>query len=560
MITIPVNINECSDIKYLHSKQINYTYAFHKVHKKIHKINDLKFIKHIQKKFLLTDIEVRSLISEVKVKFEQTTTNKKNQEERIVSLTDEIKYINENKKSIKNTRKIFKKNKKIKEIENSLQIDITFGTKEQLRKITKLHNQINVINKIEDVKKREKELVENALKIKEERSIWDDNRLLHFYILGEANQKGNRFFEFDFKNKTLIYKPKQGVKIVIKYSCTGNHQQKLLQIQELINNKEISVTLNVSEKQVCIAFDDEILSGYYIDKKERTKEVKYVKEKCYSKEQTKEIITKIYAKYYENLRKQKLENKVKNRYISIDKNPEYIGYCIADKGYNGIKKIIKSGVIDFRKLNTKLKLASNDELKIHQNNKREFEIQNAIKRLFEMAIHYQVAYFIEEDIDNISKKESFDCHESNYKVKNIWHRKLTDWQIKKRCIENGIELILINPVYTSFIGNILYDNFDATNAAIEICRRGMFKFNKGLFYPQLTSTISDTMSKIFEQQIVQLNLWDAQIFKDCRTWTSLYKTVTNNGLRWRWDWDRVVKSSSVFRLSNENSKVLLVEY
>jgi len=555
MITIPITHKSVSDEAFLIKKQIDYAYAFHKIHKGLHRLDDGIFPKYIQTKFNLTDIEFRSLVSQVKCKFEQTVTEKADKEQKIVELSKEILELEKEKKSNKITRQLFKKRNKIKHLEDSLLRDITFGGKETLRKLTKLHNKINEINLIKDPKERQKELNLNREEINKQRTLWENKRVLSFYLLGEANQKGNRFFDFDFANKTLIYKPFKGKKIEIKYSCFGTHQETLLKLQPLIDSKLISITLNISKNKTSITFDNTILSGYYFDKTERTKEIKEVKKKNYSTELTKDLINEICKKYHEGLRAKKLEGKIENRFMAVDLNPEYIGFCIADKGENDIKKIVKKGVIDLRGLNEKLGLSSDNPLVKCQNNKRKHELINSLRSLFDMAIQYKVAYFVSEDIENIGKNKSLENKTANRKVKNIWHREITNWQIEKQCTANGIEHLKVIPAYTSFIGNIIYDNFDATNAALEICRRGMFKFTKGLFYPQLTGTNFDTMSKIMERENVKLNLRDAQNFKDCRSWVELYKIAAHNGLRWRWDWEMVEKPHSIFSMDNPKSKV-----
>ena len=560
MITIAVNIKDCSDLDFIAKKQQDYSYAFRKLYSNFHKNDDVAFADFIQKKWSLTDIEFRSLQSDVANKIEQTKTNKADQEWRIMDVMLDVKNLSEKEKSNNNTRSKFKKHNKIKQLECSLPQNITFGGKETLRELTRLHNNICVINKEPDAVKRSLMLAENQAKIDEKTKVWKENRTLQFYILGEANQFGNRFFDFDFINKRIVFKPFSGKKVEINYSCNNNYQEQLLKLQELIDAKTIAVTISVSVNQVCISFDNEILSGYFIDKNERRREVKEINKKDLTPAVKKECIKEVYKKHHEELRSKKLENKISNRYIAIDKNPDYIGYCIADKGVDGIEKIIEKGVIDFKELNKKLGLSSDNPLVIRQNNKREHEITNAVKYLFEIADHYKVAYFIHEDINNIGKNEKFISKEANRKVKNLWHRKITEWQIAKRCVKYGIQLIDIIPAYTSFIGNLMYDFFDATNAAVEICRRGMFKYEKGLFYPQATGTILDTMSRLFECQNIQLKPRDVLIFKDCTKWDKLFKIAADNGLRWRWDWDKVVKPFSVFSINSVKSKVNIVRF
>lgn len=560
MITIPVHTVSCSDEDFLLKKQNDYSYAFRFCYNNINLLNDTSFINKVQAKFKLTDIEYRSLVSDVNTKIEQVTTNKSNQEQKLLDITNDIKELNKKDKTNKITRSKFKKNKKVKGIENSLIRDITFGGKETLRTLTKLHNNKKVISRIANVKERNKQAKANELKIIKQTELFKDSRLLQFYIIGEANQTGNRFFNFIFSENKIIYKPFNGKKIEIIFTCSKRYKKMLLRLQPLIDNKQIPITLSISSNQVCISFDDEILSGYFIDKAERKKEVTLINKTNETKEKKTELIKDVYKKYHESLRKQKLIGKTEGRYMAIDTNPYYIGYCIADKGKDGIKRIIEKGFIDFSLLDINLGLASDDDLKIYQNNKRRFEINNTWKSLFEIANHYKVAHFVKEDIDNIGKKEASFSKEANRKNKNIWHRSITDWQIEKRCRMFGIELIPIEPCYTSFIGNLMYDYFDATNASIEICRRGMFKFDKGLFYPNITGTILDTMSMFIESQKIQLKQRDAQVFKDCKKWDGLYRIATDNAIRWRWDMEKVVKPSTVFSMSSKKSKVNIIRF
>lgn len=560
MITIPVHIKECNDLPFISGKQKKYSYAFRSVYSSSHKIKDKEFELHIRKKFTLTDIEYRSLVSDVENKIAQTNTNKENQEVRMMEITQDIEQLNENKKSNSITRKKFKKHKKYRELENSLPQNITFGGKQTLRELTRLHNKITAINRELNVEKRNKMLSENQSWIDKKTIEWKQNRILHVYLLGEANQKGNRYFDFNFVDKSIIYKPYKGKKVEIKYSCNGNHQKQLLELQQFIDSKAMSVTITMSEKQICISFDDEIISGYCIDKQERRKDVEKIKEKNLSPEKQTEEIKKLYKANHDSLEEKKLTGKISNRFLSYDSNPYYLGWCIADKGEMGIKRIIEKGFIDLTGLNENLKLSSDHPLVKKQNNKRVNEIQNAWKKLFDIAHHYKCAYFVHEDISNIGKNEKFDSHLANRKVKNQWHRGITDWQIKKRCTKYGMQIIPIISVYTSFIGNLMYQYFDATNAAIEICRRGMFKFNKGMFYPAIAGTIPDTVRGLFECQGIQMRPEDVRVLKDCESWKSLYKTASYNGLRWRWDMDKVEKPHSVFSMGSAKSKVNFVRF
>ena len=82
-----------------------------------------------------------------------------------------------------------------------------------------------------------------------------------------------------------------------------------------------------------------------------------------------------------------------------------------------------------------------------------------------------------EDLDGITDKKK-GSKEANRKTKNIWNRELIEEQILKHCNLKGIELRKVQPSYSSFIGNIMYTHFDPINAAIELARRGLYKYIK----------------------------------------------------------------------------------
>ena len=78
---------------------------------------------------------------------------------------------------------------------------------------------------------------------------------------------------------------------------------------------------------------------------------------------------------------------------------------------------------------------------------------------------------------------------------------------------------MINPVYSSFIGNIQYNYVDAVNASIEIGRRGLFKYIKGTFYPHIRCKDLDTMEAKFGIDVPNGTSFD---------WVGMYKSLKNS--------------------------------
>jgi hypothetical protein len=183
MLTIKLNIKETSNSDYIANKQQQYSFAFRKAWKNVDKIKNNTFLDLLKTKFNLTDIEVRSLVADVKTKFEQTQTNKLDLEETIIDTQNEIitlekeidNFKNERDKNVINKskdslnffrRKLFKLNKKLKHQNQSLPNDIVFGGRKLLSEISFLNN-----NK-----------EENENLINKKKSEFSNNRILSTYF------------------------------------------------------------------------------------------------------------------------------------------------------------------------------------------------------------------------------------------------------------------------------------------------------------------------------------------------------------------------------------------
>lgn len=511
MITIKLNIKNTTDSTFIKNKQLNYSYVYRKLYNNINFIDDKNYLSKFKIDFNLNDIEIRSLISEVKMKFNQIKVGKEKLEKDIVDLEKEIIYLKTLQKSNKNTRKIFKLNNKLSYKNKLLSKDIVFGGKVLLKKLSFLNN-----NKI----KNHNEII----KIKNE---YSNSRILPFYILGEANQNGNRFFKFDLNNNKVIYKPKFGIKINIEFSHYKSYEKTLNKLQEQIDLKLISVSVRLSEKFIYLLFDDEQLNGFSLNVIDRTKEVKEIKNSYNSKEIKTEQIKEIYKKYYKEQEQSKLKGKLNYRYVAFDTNPDYIGCSILDK-VNDDFKVICTFNYDLSEFNNlKLNKSSSDKEQIHLNNKRKHGIYHIWKDLFEIVKYYNCGHIVMENLNKINT--DLGNKVSNRKVNNVWYRTLSTNLINKYCNKFGLIKIEINPCYSSFIGNLTNNFIDPVNSSIEIGRRGIFKYKKNNFYPKINiGTIMDTMSRLNNIQHR-----DVSYLKDCNNWIEMYQKVRESGLRYR---------------------------
>ena len=74
--------------------------------------------------------------------------------------------------------------------------------------------------------------------------------------------------------------------------------KEIILVQELIEKKELSVSVLFSEDSVKLQYDLAKVNGYSIDEKERRKEVKKIKDEISDGEEQKQLIKDVYKKYY----------------------------------------------------------------------------------------------------------------------------------------------------------------------------------------------------------------------------------------------------------------------
>lgn len=225
MKTYKLDIKSISNTQYIEEKQIQYSHAMRTMYKSFNKLDDSEYIKFIKNKFNLNDIEYRSIRSQFETKFAQIKTNKSNLENEIILLEEKIKELRKiEKRTSEQTKDLFKAKGKLDNKTSSLSNDIVFGTRSVLSYYTHLCNKIRSFDvNSEDYNKTLKILNDKLFEYKQ-------NRINNIYLLGESNQHGNRFFDFDIVNKIIIYKPKKGIKIEIKFENYKCHKQELLKI------------------------------------------------------------------------------------------------------------------------------------------------------------------------------------------------------------------------------------------------------------------------------------------------------------------------------------------
>lgn len=465
-IIFSINLNE-SDCNLVTELQNQYSISFRKVYNNLELSSDPEFLKSLPVK---SSKQKEYLIKEVLAFNERNIANKERILENITKLESE--------KHLKLSK--FRKLQKLRKSYNS---KICFGDKKELIKLSKGEGDIN---------------------------IWKSSRLLPLVFYGETSRLGNRFFDLKeiSEGKVLFKLESTDIKIPLIFN-TKKYKNELIKLQSLILDKKIPVTIKLTNKLIYITYDESILNKTNVDIKAFYKEITDIKDK----DTRRVLIANRYKEHEEYLKIGKL-----NRYLSIDLNPDGIGYCIMNKDLS----IVTKGYLDISK--------------VLKANKRRYETINLIKILFKLIKHYKCSYIVTEEL-NINDND-LGNRVSNRKVNNLWNRELINNNITKRCNETGTIRIEINPCYTSFIGNIIYKEYDPIASSMEICRRGINKYSKGGFYPEL-----DLTNFINDKRYNKI--------KECLTWKELYSLFVTS----KWSYRRKLKEFNFvgYNISNRRS-------
>ena len=263
-----------------------------------------------------------------------------------------------------------------------------------------------------------------------------NKRLSKLFIIGEANQHGNRMVVINDDLLSFTFKPTIKDKIVLFIDGRYKRYKAVLnKLYHLQQDKQISITYQLDNEYIYLTYDETLLNQF-VDYKP-----------------------------------------IKNRIFAIDLNPNYIGWSVVDWKSSSKFKVVKSGVISIKELNDidfNLEGKSSDSKeRKYINNKRIFETYEISKLLVNTAKYYRCEVFGLEEL-NIKSKDTAKGKHYNKLVNNVWNRDKLVNNIKKRCNIYYIRVMLSKPNYSSFVGNFLFRDLnlpDMTLASIEIGRR-----------------------------------------------------------------------------------------
>ena len=306
-------------------------------------------------------------------------------------------------------------------------------------------------------------------------------RLIPINIQGERLAKGNRLFNFDFQNSKLTFKMFKNEKTEIEvYLPRGKQLKELLRIQELIEQKQITVTISFNNDFVWITFDESLLKL-----------------------------------------EEEFKNLKNNRIMGLDLNPNYIGLSILEFDKNDNFKVLHKQVFDFTELNKKSGKSSSDSSSIYLKNKSKFEKIQVCYDIVNLLSYWKCSKLCLEDL-NIKNFNKRNGKNFNRLCNNVWNRSLIINKLKMLSNIYNFELVEVNPAYSSFIGNLLYGSNstpDMIASSIEIARRGYKKFQKGWFYPEFSV---DNLNELQKQTEIGI-----------KSWKELYSKIKESKLKYR---------------------------
>ena len=271
-------------------------------------------------------------------------------------------------------------------------------------------------------------------------------RLSPIYSIGEIvnkSVKGNRKFHIEQDLENIIFKPNKLTKINLQLIGLNKRKQILSKLYQKQERKEIKIAYKLDLEYIYIIFEETDIYNY---------KTKFIK----------------------------------NRVLSLDLNPNYIGWSIVDWKSESEFDVIKSGVYSIKKLNDKDFSLKNKGYSSESNErkyisvKRNFETLQIVKNIVNKSIYYKCQIISIEDL-NIKTSDKELGKRFNKLVNNSWCRNVFVNNLIKRCNIHNIKLLKVKPEYSSFIGNFLYRSLnlpDMVLASIEIGRRGYEFYNQ----------------------------------------------------------------------------------
>lgn len=308
-----------------------------------------------------------------------------------------------------------------------------------------------------------KKLLTSYLNGKITKEEYHQRRLGVFEILGDKFNYGNPLFRISSFKSFVIFQPSRDSHIFFHLTHLSKNQRRTIsELYERQQRRDLPITYKFDEKYLYISFDERELYGI------------------------------------------QRHDKIHNRVLAIDQNPNYIGWSVVDWNEDSTYRIISSGVFNVKQIND-IEVSQH----IRKTNKRKYELFQIANKLVAIGINFKCSILGIEKLD-FSKSESSN-RKLNRLVYNMWCRNYFIRCLKHKCCVSDLEVIESFSQYSSKFGNVLYRKHglpDMVNASIEIGRRAVeFKrqyiehsadISHTIIHPDLTH-FGDALAKSMEE-------------------------------------------------------------
>ena len=314
---------------------------------------------------------------------------------------------------------------------------------------------------------------------------------------GEMLRKGNRMFDFHFDNQSLVFKISKKKHIDIQLGHIHRKLQKELnKLNELCYDKKATISIRLNNEYIWITYDEKLL--------------------CDS---------------------MKFNGLKDNRVMGLDMNPNYIGLSVIEFDKEDDFKILYKQVFDLKELTDKTA----------SKNKRQYEIIKICHTISNLINYWKCKKLSIEEL-NIKSSDKGQGRNFNRLCNNVWDRALIANKLTMLSNIYGYELVKVNPVYSSFIGNLVYGDDttpDMVAASIEIARRGYKKYEKNWFYPVFNIDCLDEQWK--------------QTLTGVENWKTAFLKIKNSKVKYRVLLDDIIHNA-VFSKFNRKSKITIYAF
>lgn len=326
---------------------------------------------------------------------------------------------------------------------------------------------------------------------------FNKQRQLPLSSQGEMLQKGNRMFDFHFDNQSLVFKISKKKHIDIQLgNIHRNLQKELNKLNVLCYDKKATVSIKLNNDYIWIIYDEKLL-----DSSMKFNELK------------------------------------DNRIVGLDMNPNYIGLSVIEFDKEDNFKVLYKQVFDLKRLTDKNV----------SNNKKQYEIIKICHTISNLINYWKCKKLSIEDL-NIKSSDKGQGKNFNRLCNNVWNRTLISNKLMILSNIYGYELVKVNPVYSSFIGNLVYGDDttpDMVAASIEIARRAYKKYEKNWFYPVFNIDCLDERWK--------------QTLTGVENWKNAFLKIKNSKVKYRVLLNDIVHNA-VFSKYNKKSKVTIYSF